>query len=157
MRSTFAAAAVIAIALGSSPARAVNVTADVGGGVWLLEATQLDAHFRVDQELFDWFRVGVRPGVAVTLSEPNPRLAIPLDALVRFKLFVVYLDVFGGMYWIPSHVEPVRLHLGGGVGFKIWRFEFGFEVAYLQPSINLLGRVGFTIYQPGEKKPESEK
>lgn len=157
MRAALKTLAVIAIIVGASPARAVNLTVDVGAGAWLLEATQLDAHFRVDQELFEWIRFGGRTGAVLTLNEPNPRFALPLDGFVRLKLWVVYLDLLAGIYWIPSHVQPIRTHLGGGVGFKIWRLEFGFELAYLSPSMTALGRVGFTIWQPGEKKTEDSK
>lgn len=159
MRSTLAALALTAVLVGASPARAIGFTADAGGGVWLLEATQFDFHVRIDQKLFiDWLHIGVRPGLALTLNEPNPRLAIPLDALVRLKMFFVYLDFFGGIYWIPSHLDSVRSHLGGGVGVKIWRLEIGFEVSYLNPSAVLMGRVGFNIWDSSsEKKAESEK
>ncbi|MFO0597343.1 MAG: hypothetical protein U0228_18690 [Myxococcaceae bacterium] len=156
-RSLLLASCLGSVLLVASPARAIHLGVDVGAGTWLLEAPQIDAHFRVDQELFSWLRIGVRPGVALTFNQPNSRLAVPLDASVKVKLFILYVEAFGGIYWIPSSVDPVRAHWGGGVGFRIWKFELGLEVAYLQPSVSLLGRVGFTFYGPGPAPAESKE
>jgi hypothetical protein len=127
-------------------AEAIGLGVDVGAGTWLLEGLQADLHLRVDQELFDFLKIGLRPGVALTLYEPTSRIGVPLDAFVRVKLSIVYLEGLGGMYWVPSSVDPIRAHVAGGVGLQIWKFNFGVEVGYLQPSLNVLGRVGFTFF-----------
>lgn len=153
-----APALVLAVAvLAPSPARAIHLGIDVGAGAWLLEAPLVDAHFRVDQELFDWLRIGVRPGVGVNFASPDARFTVPLDGSVKIKLFVLYLEVFAGILWIPSHANPVRTHIGGGVGFRLWKLEFGFEAAYLQPSIAIMGRVGFTFYGPDKKEEKPQE
>lgn len=135
-----------ATALVASPARAVGLGIDVGAGTWLLEGLQGDVHLRVSQQLLGPLSVALRPGVAVTLNEPVSRLAVPLDAIVRLTLAFFYVEALGGVYWIPSSIEPWRLHAGGGFGFTIWKFQVGVELAYLQPSLNVLARVGFTFF-----------
>jgi hypothetical protein len=127
-------------------AEAIGLGVDVGAGSWLLEGLQADLHLRVEQEFFDMLKIGVRPGVELTLNQPTSRFGVPLDAFVRVKLAIVYLEALGGMYWVPSSVDPIRAHLAGGVGLQIWKFSFGVEVGYLQPSLNVLGRVGFTFF-----------
>ena len=146
-----------AIALCPAPARAIHLSVGVGGGSWLLEASQVDAIFRVDQELFSWLRIGLRPGVTVNFTEPAPRIGLNADASIKVKLFFMYVEVFGGAVFLPPSLEPVRPHWGAGVGFRIWRFEFGAEVAYLQPSFVLMGRVSFTFFEPGEKKEQARR
>ena len=138
-------ALLLALAL-PAPAQAIGLGVDVGAGAWLLEGLQADVHLRVEHEFFDMLKVGVRPGLAYLHYEPTPRLAIPLDAFVKLKLAILYVEALGGMYWIPSHVDPVRAHVAGGLGVQIWKFSIGIEVGYLQPSINILGRVGFTFF-----------
>lgn len=151
------ALALAVVLLAPSPAQAIHLGVDVGAGAWLLSGPVADAHFRVDQELFDWIRIGVRPGVMFAFTEPTTRFGVPLDAAVKFKLFVLYLDVFGGIVWLPSYADPVRMHIGGGVGFRLWKLEFGFEVAYLQPSITAMGRIGFTFYGPDKKEDKAKE
>ena len=127
-------------------AEAIGLGVDVGAGTWLLEGLQADLHLRVEQELFDILKIGIRPGVEFTLYQPTSRIGVPLDAFVRVKLAIVYLEALGGLYWIPSSVDPIRAHVAGGVGLQVWKFSFGVEVGYLQPSLSVLGRVGFTFF-----------
>ncbi len=129
-----------------APAHAIGLGVDVGAGSWLLEGLQGDVHLKVDQEFFDLLKIGLRPGVALTLNEPYPRVAFPLDLSLKLKLAFFYLEALGGLFWIPSSVDPVRAHLAGGFGVQIWKFLVGVEVGYLQPSLNVLGRVGFTFF-----------
>jgi len=128
------------------PARAVGLGVDVGAGTWLLEGLQADAHLKVEQELLSFLTIAARPGVAVTLNQPNARVAIPLDLSVKLKIAILYLEALGGLFWVPSSIDPLRAHVAGGVGVQIWKFQVGIEVGYLQPSLNLLARVGFTFF-----------
>lgn len=132
--------------LGSLRAEAIGLGVDVGAGSWVLEGPQVDVHVRIDQELFDFLKIGLRPGLGLALYEPESRLFVPLDAFARVKLAIVYAEVLGGIYWIPSLAESIRPHVAAGVGLQIWKFSFGVEVGYLQPSLNILGRVGFTFF-----------
>ena len=146
LRRVQAILALCAALLVPARAEAIGVGVDVGAGSWILEGLQADVHLRVDQELVSFLKLGIRPGLELTLYNPTPRLGVPLDAFVRVKLAIVYLEALGGIYWIPSSVEPVRAHVAGGVGFEIWKFTIGVEVGYLSPSLNVLGRVGFTFF-----------
>ena len=132
------------------PARveAIGLGIDVGAGAWVLEGPQADVHVRVDHEFFEMLKVGIRPGLAVTsyAYDPALRFSMPLDAFVKIKLAIIYLEVLGGIYWMPTSVDPIRAHLAGGVGLQIWKFLIGVEVGYLQPTLNVLGRVGFTFF-----------
>lgn len=145
LRLTLAWALGVALLL-PARAEAIGLGLDVGAGSWLLEGLQADLHLRVDQELLEILKIGVRPGLEITLNQPESRVGVPLDAFVRVKLAILYLEVLGGMYWIPSSVDPVRGHLAAGVGVQIWKFQVGLEAGYLQPSLNILGRVGFTFF-----------
>ena len=138
--------ALCAALLGPARAEAIGLGVDVGAGSWILEGLQADVHLRVDQELFSFLKVGLRPGLELTVYQPTSRFGVPLDAYVRVKIAILYLEALGGIYWIPSSVEPIRAHLAGGVGFEIWKFFVGVEVGYLSPSFNALGRVGFTFF-----------
>jgi hypothetical protein len=136
----------VAVALLASPARAVGLGVDVGAGSWLLEGLQGDVHLRVYQPFLKVLSVAARPGVALTLNEPVSRVAVPLDLTARLTLAFFFVEAIGGVYWIPSSIEPWRAHAAGGLGFQIWKFQVGVEVGYLQPSLNVLARVGFTIF-----------
>lgn len=128
-------------------AHAIGLGVDVGGGSWLFTGLQLDAHLRVDQELLSVLKVGLRPGVAWTMIEPGVgRLSVPLDAYLRLTLAFFYVEALGGLYWTPSYRDPIAWHAGGGLGVQIWKFTVGVEAAYLQPSFNVLGRVGFVFF-----------
>ena len=127
-------------------ANAIGLGVDVGAGAWVLEGLQADVHLRVVHEFFDTLKVGVRPGLGLTLYQPTSRLMVPLDAFVKLRLSILYLEALGGVYWIPSHLDPIRAHLAGGIGLQIWKFSVGVEVGYLEPSLNILGRVGFTFF-----------
>jgi hypothetical protein len=129
-----------------SRANAIGIGVDVGAGAWVLEGLQADVHFRVEQELLEVLKIGLRPGLGIAQYNPESRLLIPLDAYVQLKVLFLYFEALGGIYWIPSHIDPIRAHVGGGLGVTIWKFSFGIEVAYLQPSINILGRVAFTFF-----------
>jgi hypothetical protein len=151
-------ALVLAVAvLAPSPARAIHLGVDVGGGAWLLEAPLVDVHFRLDQELFDWLRIGVRPGVGVNFASPDARFTVPLAGSVKLKFLVFFLEIFAGILWIPSHANPIRTNLGGGLGLRLWKLELGIELAYLQPSISVGGRIGFTFYGPDKKEEKPEE
>lgn len=146
MRHFLCAMALTIALLFPSRAGAIGLGVDVGAGAWILEGLQADVHFRIDQELLEVLKIGLRPGLGYAQYEPVSRILIPLDAYVRLKILILYLEALGGVYFIPSHVDPVRAHFGGGFGVTIWKFWVGVEVAYLQPSINILGRVGFTFF-----------
>lgn len=119
---------------------------EAGGGVWLLEAPFFDVELKGQLRLFSWLFVGVRPGIGVIFNEPNTRIAVPLDATLKVKLFIFFFEAIGGMWLIPSHADVVRPHLAGQIGLEIWRFTFGAEVSYLAPSITVSGRVGIRIF-----------
>ncbi|PZR13514.1 MAG: hypothetical protein DI536_12195 [Archangium gephyra] len=119
---------------------------EAAGGVWLLEAPYFDVELKGQLRLFSWLYLGVRPGVAVLFQEPNTRLAVPLDATLKVKLFIFFFEAIGGAWFIPSHRDVVRPHLAGQLGLEIWRFTFGAEVSYLAPSITISGRVGIRIF-----------
>jgi hypothetical protein len=136
----------LSLVLFPTTAHAIGLGVDVGAGTWLLEGLQGDVHLRVEQELFDFLVIGVRPGVEVTLNQPYSRVGFPVDLSAKFKLAIVYLEALGGLYWIPSSVDPIRAHVAAGLGLTIWKFQVGVEVGYLQPSLNLLARVGFTFF-----------
>jgi hypothetical protein len=157
MRLLPPALVLVGAVLAPSPARSIHLGVDVGGGAWLLEAPLVDVHFRLDQELFDWLRIGVRPGVGVTFASPDPRLTVPLAGSVKLKFLVFFVEIFGGIVWIPSHVNPIRTNLGGGLGLRLWKLEFGVDLAYLQPSIAVMGRVGFTFYGPDKKEEKAQE
>ncbi len=142
---TLAMALAVAVLL-PTRAHAVGIGVDVGAGAWVLEGLQADVHFRIDQQLMEIVKIGLRPGLGIAQYQPTSRLLVPLDAYVNLKLAIVYLEVLGGIYWIPSHVDPIRAHFAGGLGVEIWKFKVGIEVGYLQPSVNILGRVGFTFF-----------
>lgn len=139
-------ALIAAVLLIPTRAEAIGLGVDLGAGSWVLEGLQADLHLRVDHEFFDMLKIGIRPGIELTQYEPVSRFGVPLDAFVRVKLAVIYLEALGGMYWIPSSIDPIRAHLAGGFGVQIWKFSVGIEVGYLQPSLNVLGRVGFTFF-----------
>lgn len=119
---------------------------EAAGGVWLLEAPYFDVELKGQLRLFSWLYLGVRPGVAVIFQEPNTRLAIPLDATLKVKLFIFFFEAIGGAWFIPSHQDVVRPHLAGQLGIEVWRLTFGAEVSYLSPSITVSGRVGIRIF-----------
>lgn len=119
---------------------------EAAGGVWLLEAPFFEAEIKGQLRLFSWLYLGVRPGVAVIFQEPNTRLAIPLDATLKAKVFVFFFEAIGGAWFIPSHRDVVRPHLAGQLGLEIWRFTFGAEVSYLSPSVTISGRLGIRIF-----------
>lgn len=127
-------------------AHAIGLGVDVGGGSWLFTGLQLDAHLRVDQELLEVLKIGVRPGIAYTLTQPVGRVSLPLDATLRLTLGFFYLEALGGLYWTPSYANPLAWHAGGGLGVQIWKFSVGVEASYLQPTFNVLGRVAFTFF-----------
>lgn len=146
MRRVALALALACPLLVAAPARAVGLGLDVGAGSWLLEGLQADVHVRVFQPVLEVLSVSLRPGLALTLSEPTARFAVPLDAGLRLTIAILYLEALGGLYLIPSSVDPVRAHVAGGLGFRLWKFTIGVEVGYLQPSLHALARVGFTIF-----------
>lgn len=146
MRRAALALALACPLLVASPARAVGLGLDVGAGTWLLEGLQGDVHLRVFQPFLEVLSVSLRPGLALTLNEPTARLAVPLDAGLRLTVAFFYLEALGGLYWVPSSIDPVRAHVAGGLGFRLWKFTLGVEVGYLQPSLNALARVGFTFF-----------
>lgn len=139
-------ALVLALFLLPGSAHAFGLGVDVGAGTWLLEGLQGDVHLELEQELFEILTIGARPGVTLTLTEPYARVGFPIDLSVRLKLAIVYLEALGGALWIPSSVDPLRAHVAGGVGVQLWKFRVGVEVGYLQPSLSLLARVGFTFF-----------
>ncbi len=146
MRRVALALALTCPLLTSTPARAVGLGVDVGAGTWLLEGLQGDLHLRIYQPFLEVLSVAVRPGVVLTLNEPVSRVGFPLDLTARLTLAFFYVEALGGLYWIPSSIDPLRAHVAGGLGFQIWKFTVGVEVGYLQPSINALARVGFTFF-----------
>ncbi len=119
---------------------------EAAGGVWLLEAPTFEVEAKGQLRLFSWLFVGVRPGLAFIFNEPNTRLAVPLDATLKVKLFIFFFEAIGGAWFIPSHQDVVRPHLAGQLGLEIWRFTFGAEVSYLSPSVTISGRVGIRIF-----------
>lgn len=134
-------------------AHAIGLGIDVGGGTYLFNGLQLDAHLRVDQELFSWLKIGLRPGIAYTMYQPEGRISVPVDLMLRVQLAIFYLDAMGGLYWTPSAADPIAWHAAGGLGVAIWKFTVGVEIGYLAvgptwstPSANILGRVGFTFF-----------
>ncbi|MFZ5446097.1 MAG: hypothetical protein ACOZQL_39285 [Myxococcota bacterium] len=137
---------VLALFLLPTTAHAVGLGVDVGAGTWLLEGLQGDVHLSVEQELLDFLVIGARPGVSLTLTEPNPRVGFPIDLSVRLKLAFLYLEGLAGMLWMPSSIDPIRAHAAAGLGLQLWKFRVGVEVGYLQPSLSLLARVGFTFF-----------
>ena len=90
-------AEVMAASIGASRSGNIGIGVDVGAGAWVLEGLQADVHFRIDQELLEILKIGLRPGLGIAQYEPVSRLLVPVAAYVRLKVLCLYFEALGGV------------------------------------------------------------
>lgn len=136
------------IALFPLPARAIHVDLSATAGYWFLVNTpQVAIDVGIRQPLGDVVSLGLRVGVFI---DPDPFRGVvgvgaPVDALLRFSIKQVYIDLFGGPWFVFTDPFFLRAHAGIGVGVYLGkRVSLGVEAAYLQPGANVMAR--FTFY-----------
>lgn len=124
---------------------------DAGAGYWAVPTgtsfpgvAQFDAHVSLRKGFGKVFELGLRPGVMLNVS-PDIAFGIPIDAQLRFKLAIVYLEALGGVAILLQDPAPVRAHAALGVGLTLLGFSFGVEGGYLMNGLVAGIRIGFSI------------
>lgn len=148
MRASRLLAVAAVVALFPLSAKAVHVDLSATAGYWFMVGTpQAALDVSVRAPLGDVVSLGARVGVFL---DPDPFRGVvgvgaPVDALLRFSIKQVYIDVFGGPWFVFTDPFFLRAHAGIGVGVRLSKaFSIGIESAYLQPGANVMAR--FTFY-----------
>ena len=136
------------VALFPLSAKAIHVDLSATAGYWfLVDTPQVAVDVGIRHPVGEVVSLGLRVGVFL---DPDPFRGVlgvgaPVDALLRFTIKQVYIDLFGGPWFVFTDPFFVRVHAGVGVGVRLSKlFSIGIESAYLQPGANVMAR--FTFY-----------
>lgn len=148
MRAPRLLVVVAVVALFPGSAKAIHVDLSATAGYWfLINTPQVAVDVGIRQPLGEVVSLGLRVGVFL---DPDPFRGVlgvgaPVDALLRFTIRQVYIDLFGGPWFVFTDPFFLRAHAGIGVGVRLGRWvSLGIESAYLQPGANVMAR--FTFY-----------
>ncbi len=127
-----------------SSAQAVGVDLGLTGGYWFNNSPHFAFDLGVRQPLGQQVSLGLRVGLLFHTSR-GPGIGVPLDAVLRVNVQRLYIEGFGGPWFLFGQSNFLRAHVGIGFGLRLRSFSFGVEGGYLQDAALLLARFGFHI------------
>jgi hypothetical protein len=126
-----------AVAMGSEFGLGADYVADDNAGAFL-------GTVALDTALARHTTLGARFGLALE-SGPS-RLALPLDARLRFRIRRIYLEGLAGAWIFFKGNDKLRFHAAAGGGLVLNRsVRLGLELGYLDPSSMIGARVAFAF------------
>lgn len=138
----WAAAAVLAVLLGSEPARAGGFELSGAAAYW----TESSSAFSVTLGKF-WdlpgFQLGPRVGFAYVTSPDSA--GVPADLVARFGIGTFYLEGQAGAWFLFNRDPTVRFHATGGGGLDLGLVRVGVEAGYLKDGALFGARVSLAL------------